>query len=84
MKTKDIVLLLLAVVILLGAGYIGYTQLVPKKSAGKTAEVDVIGKIPSGFNDEAMAQLTDPSKVVNFNSPVDLSGLGNAKPFGGQ
>ncbi|MDF2461562.1 MAG: hypothetical protein K0S68_965 [Candidatus Saccharibacteria bacterium] len=84
MKTKDVVLLLVAVVILLGAGYLGYTQLMPKSADKKTTEVDVIGKIPSGFNDEAMAQLTDDSKVVNFNSPVDLTGLGNTKPFGGQ
>jgi hypothetical protein len=84
MKSKDIVYLILAAVILIGAGYLGYTQLMPKSATEKAVEVDVIGKIPSGFDDTAMARLTDDSKVVNYNVPPDLTGLGNAKPFGGQ
>jgi hypothetical protein len=47
-KQKDIVYLLLAVVIFLVAGYVGYTQLVPQKSSSsKTVEVDKIGALPS-------------------------------------
>lgn len=85
MKKKDVIFAILAVVILLVAGYIAYTQLMPKKSAAaqsKVVMVEVIGPIPSSLNEQGLAILTDPKQVVNFNSPVDFTGLGNAAPFG--
>ena len=82
MKQKDIVYLLLAVTILLVAGYIGYTQLVPKKASAKTVTVEKIGVVPSALDSAGMAALNDPTKVKDYNSPVDLTGLGNKSPFG--
>ena len=82
MKQKDIVYLLLAVVILLVAGYVGYTQLVPKKATSKTVEVEKIGVIPSDMNPAGLVWLSDPTKVKDYNSPVDLSNIGNKAIFG--
>ncbi len=82
MKKKDMIYLVFAVGILLVAGYVGYTQLVPKKSAAKTVEVDKIGAIPADFDSGALARLNDPTKVRDFSSPVDLTGLGNKAVFG--
>ncbi len=83
MKKKDLIYLLLAVGILLGAGYIGYTQLMPKKSASSNVvKVDKVGEIPAEMNAEGIAAINDPKQVVDFNSPVDLSGLNNQAPFG--
>lgn len=82
MKQKDIVYLVLAVVILLAAGYVGYTQLMPKKASSKVVEVEKIGKIPSELDTSGLATLNDPTKVRDFNSPVDLTNLNNKAIFG--
>jgi hypothetical protein len=82
MKQRDVVYLVLAVIILLGAGYIGYTQLVPKKSSASGVQVETVGVIPSTLDEAGMNLLKDPQKVQDFNSPVDLSGLGNGAIFG--
>jgi hypothetical protein len=83
MKQKDIVYLLLAVVILLVAGYIGYTQLIPKKtSSSSTVEVEKIGVIPSQLDAAGLASLSDTARARDFSSPVDFGGLGNKAPFG--
>jgi hypothetical protein len=81
-KTKDLVYLLLAVVILLVAGYLGYTQLLPKKATSKVVEVEVVGVIPGQLDPIGMGWLNDQTKVRDYDSPVDLSGLGNTAPFG--
>jgi hypothetical protein len=83
MKSKDIVYLLLAVVILLVAGYLGYTQLVPQQKGAKTVQVEVVGPIDENFDGAALAQVTDGSKVRDFGVQLDLtSGLNNQAPFG--
>lgn len=82
MKKKDLVYLLLAVAILLVAGYIGYTQLLPNKTATNVVEVEIIGPIPDRLDAAGLAALGDPSKAQDFNSPVDLTGLGNTAVFG--
>ena len=82
MKQKDIMYLVLAVVILLVAGYVGYTQLVPQKPSSKVVEVDKIGPIPASLNAKGLAAINDSSKVRDFSTPVDLSGLGNQAVFG--
>ncbi len=83
MKQKDIMYLVLAVIILLVAGYVGYTQLVPQKSQGaKTVTVEKIGQIPGQVDAAGLERISDPAKVVNYNSAVDLSGLNNKAPFG--
>jgi hypothetical protein len=81
-KQKDIVYLILAVVIMLVAGYVGYTQIVPKKAGAKTVEVEKVGVIPDHLDEKALDWLSDSTRVRDFGSPVDLSGLDNAAPFG--
>jgi hypothetical protein len=82
-KTKDVVYLLIAVTIFLGAGYVGYTQLVPAKSKGsKSVTVEVVGKVPGSLDKSGIDRLNDSSKVLDYDSPVDLSNLGNTQPFG--
>ncbi|HEY2004237.1 MAG TPA: hypothetical protein VGH44_03925 [Candidatus Saccharimonadia bacterium] len=84
MKQKDLVYLVIAVVIFLVAGYIGYTQLVPKKAgAGSTGvQVEKVGIIPDNFDQTALTELNDPTKVVDYSTPQDFSGLANTAPFG--
>lgn len=82
MKTKDIVYLVLAVLILLVAGYVGVTRLGKKPSSAAGVQVEVIGTIPSSFDGTALNQLNDPTQVKDFSTPVDFSGLGNTSPFG--
>jgi hypothetical protein len=81
-KQKDIIFTILAVVILLVAGYIGYTQLVPKKNANATLQVEKVGAIPAEMDSGGLAWLNNKSQVIDYNSKVDLSGLGNKAPFG--
>ena len=83
MKQKDLAMLIVAVAILLVAGYIGYTQLAPKTTSGpKTVQVEVVGSIPSSMDPNALSQLSDPTQVKDLDTPVDLSGLNNSAPFG--
>ena len=82
MKQKDVIYAVLAVVILLVAGYVGYTQLVPKKASSKVITVEKVGPIPGELNAEGLTRINDPVKVVDYNSRPDLSGLGNKAPFG--
>jgi hypothetical protein len=79
MKQKDLVYLVVAVAILLGAGYLGFTALAPKKSGPKTVQVEVIGEIKDHMDEDALTAL---SESENFSLPVDLSGLNNPEPFG--
>jgi flagellar basal body-associated protein FliL len=83
MKQKDLVFLLLAVVIFLVAGYVGYTQLVPKKAgAAAKKQVETVGLISDHFDQQALTQLGDTNQTTNFSIPVPLTGLGNPAPFG--
>jgi hypothetical protein len=82
-KSKDIAYLVLAVVILLVAAYIGVTKLGNKPaSAQKGVQVEVVGAIPSSFDSGALTQLNDPTQVKDSSSPIDFSGLNNTSPFG--
>ena len=83
MKTKDLLYLVLAVVILLVSGYVGYTQLVPKKAgASSVTQVEVVGAIPGQLDQGGLSWLGDAAKVQDYNMPIDLSGLNNSAPFG--
>lgn len=92
MKQKDIMYLLLAVIIFLAAGFVGYTQLVPHPASSKVVDVETVGAIPGAAGaegtsrlqarDAGLARLQDPAGVQDFGSPEDLSGLGNTAPFG--
>jgi hypothetical protein len=84
-KKKDTLYLVVAVGILLVVGYIIYTQILGNKktsAASKTVTVEVVGPIPDSFDQDAVATLNNSSKVRDFNSAVDLSGLGNTATFG--
>ena len=83
MKQKDLIYLLLAVVILLVAGYVVYTNLMPQSNNAKAeVKVDVVGTIPAEVDPAGIADLTNPAKTKDFSSPVEFSGLNNAAPFG--
>ena len=87
MKRRDIVIMIVAAIIFLVAGYLVYTQIAPKGSATGAAsqgvQVDVVGAIAPDFDSSALATLQDGSKVRNFAVPVDLTtGLGNQAIFG--
>ena len=82
MKKKDLTYLLVAVVILLVAGYVVYTQLMPKSTADSGVKVDIVGSIASEMDASALSQLSDTTKSRDFSSPVEFSGLNNAAPFG--
>jgi hypothetical protein len=82
MKQKDLVYLVLAVIILLVAGYVVYANLVPKSTTDNGVEVDRIGDISSEVNKEGILLLTDKTKAKDFSSPVEFSGLNNTAPFG--
>jgi hypothetical protein len=83
-KSKDVAALTVAALIFLAAGYILFTQVLGKKQSTANAgvQVEVIGQIPSTFDSDALNTLNDPTKVKDFSSPVDFSGLGNQTPFG--
>ena len=67
------------------AVYIGYTQLIPQgsvSSASAGVQVEKVGTIASEMDAGGLAALSDSAKVIDYNSPTDLTGLGNAAPFG--
>ena len=83
MKQKDVIYALLAGIIFLVAGYIGYTQLFPQTASSTTsATVDKVGLIPSQLDTVGISRLNDSSKVIDYNAQPDFGGLGNATPFG--
>jgi len=82
MKSKDLLYLVLAAGILLVAGFLGYTQLMPKSASGTGVTVEKIDTIPSQLDSANLDILKDTTKVQNFNSPVDLNNLNNTQPFG--
>ena len=87
MKQKDIIALVIAVVIMLVAGYLVYTQLAPQKGGtggqASAIKVEVVGPISADFDQTALSQLDDASKVRNYAVNLDLTtGLGNQAVFG--
>jgi hypothetical protein len=82
MKPKEAMYLALAAGIFLIAGYIAYTQLVPKTATQKTVTVETVGAFDDHLNQDILTNFKDTTKTVDYNSPVDLTGLGNNEPFG--
>lgn len=84
MKKKDLLYLILAVGILLVAGYVVVTQLMPKdttKQEGVT--VEVVGAIEPDYDSVSLSELGNAEKVQDFSVPFDLTtGLGNPAIFG--
>jgi hypothetical protein len=83
MKKKDMVFLVIAVVILLVAGYLAYTKIMPQKSSADAGvTVEKIGKISSQLDQTGLKWINDTERVKDFNSPADYSNLDNPQPFG--
>lgn len=81
MKRKEIVQLLVAVVILVIAGYVIYLNFGPKGDSKNQLTYEKITPINPNFDDQALQQLTDIN-VKDFYAPPDLkSGIGNPQPF---
>ncbi len=83
MKKKDTMYLVISVALFALVGLIIYSQLGSKKAAaggGPTAEI--ITPIQSNFDQNAIGALQDPTVTQNFSVPIDITGLGNAQPFG--
>lgn len=84
MKKKDLVYAVIAVTILLIAGFLAYTQLAPKKSAAsKVVQYEVVGKISPDFDVAAIAKLSDTATVQDYGVDIDITqGVGNKNIFG--
>lgn len=84
MKRKEMIQLGIAVVILFAAGVLIYTSLAPKKSSSSSEKytVEKVNMIEGDFDEEALQQISNNSKVRDFYTEPDLgSGLGNQQPF---
>jgi Flp pilus assembly protein CpaB len=86
MKQKDMIYAIVAVIILVVAGYLAYTQLVPRKTAAKSAasvSVDKVATISENLNEDAQKNLYEPTLSRNYTVEFDLTtGLGTVAPFG--
>ncbi len=85
MKKKDLIYLFIAVVILLVAGYLAYTQVIAPKSQAAKQDVtaEVVGEIKPNFNDPAITALTDTTKNHDYMVDIDINaGVNNASVFG--
>lgn len=85
MKKKDIIYLFIAVVILLGAGYLAYTQVIAPKSQTGEQEVtaEVVGEIKPDFSADAMSAITDATKNRDYAVEIDINaGVNNPAVFG--
>ncbi len=84
MKRKDVTVLVFAVVLLMGAGYLGFTQLAPKPSeqAQQGVEVVTVGAIPGALDTVGLERTKESERVKWHGSPFNLEGLNNTTPFG--
>jgi hypothetical protein len=87
MKTKDIIGIIFAVVLISGVGFVFYSTQVPHKpnaaalSAKQAEVVPVISDKLDGGN--TLPAMITTYHVRDYKLPVDLSaGLGNTNPFG--
>ncbi len=84
MKRKEMIQLGVAVVILFAAGLLIFTMLAPKKSSssGEKYTVEKVKMIDADYDEQALQQISNNSKVRDFYTEPDLgSGLGNQQPF---
>ncbi len=86
MKRKDVISLVIAALIFVVAGYLVYTQLMPKSASTakqQGTQIEVVGSIESNFDSGTLSQLGDSSQVHDYAIPFDLTtGLGNQSVFG--
>ncbi len=84
MKRKEFIQLGVAVVILFAAGVLIFTALSPKKGSSTQDKYtyEKVKKIEADFDEQALQQISNNSKVRDFYVEPDLgSGLGNQQPF---
>ena len=85
MKKNDLIALIFALVLLVGAGYYFISQNGPKATAttSTATQVDVAPTIPDKLDGSGtVSQLTTTYNVRDYKQPLNLSGLGNSTPFG--
>ena len=85
MKKKDLIYLFAAVIILLVAGYLAYTQVFAAKSnaAKKEVTTEVVGEIKPNFNPAALSVITDATINRDYAVEIDIkAGVNNAAVFG--
>ncbi len=83
MKSKDIMMMLVAAVIFIAIGVVLYGQLKPKRTSGAhQTTVEVVDPINSSFDSSALSSINNPAQVRDFAVSIDLNGLGNPTPFG--
>lgn len=85
MKKKDLIYLVIAVLILLTAGYLAYTQVFAAKTSTAKQEVtaEVVGEIKPNFNSAALSALADGTKNLDYAVDIDITaGVNNPAVFG--
>ena len=84
MKTKEIIQLVVAVLILAIAGLLLYSTLGPKKAAGSDqVTYEKITMINPQFNTDYLDRMANAQEFRDFYTDPDLqNGLGNSSPFG--
>lgn len=80
MKSNQVVQLSVAMVILVGAGFLIFSLAFPHKGSNKSVTYEKVTPISGEFSQDALDQLRD--KAQNFYVKPDLhSGIGNPQPF---
>ena len=85
MKTKEILQLCVAAVVIAISGYIIFAQISPKSKTGAKTQptIEKVTPIATDYDSKSLDRLADNSKVRDFYNPPDLkNGLGNSQPFG--
>ncbi len=86
MKTKDLILLAVAIIILVGSGLVIFNQLTPstaKAAKAKGEAVEIAPVVADSFDQAALGEVTDAERNRSFAVPLDTStGVGNDAPFG--
>lgn len=81
MKKKELIQLIVALIIIVIAGFLLFQQFAPKGEP-KPLTYEAITPIEPNYNEEALRALNDSSKAKNFYNAPDLkSGVGNSSPF---
>ncbi len=85
MKKNDLIALVVALALLVGAGYYYISQNGSSATTASTTanQVEVVPTInPTLDANGTLDKLNTTYKVQDYKQPVDLSGLGNTAPFG--
>ncbi len=84
MKSKEIIQLAVAMVILVIAGIVIFNFVVPKKSTSSSSDhsYEIVSPISASYDQDALSRLNDSNKAHDYYVKPDLhSGVGNPLPF---